>query len=1120
MRLLNAALCATCLLTESAMLSGAVACQTDIPVVEDSPDRTSNSAETPEPFKGISVPDGFRVSLYADDDLAHDIHSLSIDSQGRVVVSGPGYIRILIDEDNDGRADSFRQFADKPETGSQGMYWLGRHLLCSGDEGLLIFRDEDANDIADGPPQTFLKIEAGGEHHVHSIQKGPDGWWYIIAGNFAGVTSAYANLPTTPLKNPHNGVLMRLRHDLSGGEVVADGMRNAYDFAFSTNGDIFTYDSDDERDITLPWYLPTRVFQLLPMSDAGWVSSGWKRPSFWADMPPVIASFGRGSPTGVVSYQHRQFPASWFGSLFVLDWTLGRILAVPLDQDGSTWKSEPIEFASGTNQFGFAPTDIEVGPDGSLFVSVGGRGTRGSVYRIIHEDGLAALQKATETLKEDAAIDQVLKADQPLSSWSRSQWVPRAAKLGRKEFQAAALDVTHRIAERTRAIEILVELFGGLDATLSSELLQASSPVIRARTAWAIGRSNPQKPDSRSLKQLLSDTDPFVQRVALEALSTINTTEANNESESGTLNDYLPQIAAGLVSNDRFVRLSSAMLVQKLSDRQQQIIAGLIPSNARGLIWLGLGQQMRSEGVNMSVAKQATQVLTATNAPMELRREAARALQLALGDVGPSEKRPPMFDSYAARLPLAEYDFELNPIRAAVAKTFPSGDPLLDQELIRIISMTTPLNRELLGSLLAGITEESSPSDDIHRLAALSQFELERSFDESTRTAQALINIDVKVRRLGLKQDTNWDDRMGELFKALCRVDPAMPQLLVDQPGFGQPGHAYYMSQVAQDQVPKAIDGFVSTIQSDDDFVWSNDVVFIIGESKNPAHQQFLRDQLDNLSVRDAILIVLSEKPAKDDRSLYLDGLNSAQLNAVDACVKALTKLPPSNTPAEQYQLLSTARRLVNDLREFRIRETVMRLLQNNTGQSGGFVYGPDGHRPQPDAMRRWQELLANRYPEFTPVTTSDVAKEVYAMLPEVDWKSGSSQRGQKLFERLSCAKCHGGRRALGPDLIGVTRRFSRDDLIAAIVEPNRDISPRYQTTTIVTTSGKVYTGLIVYQAIDGVLLRDADHKTYRIEGADIESQEVQRSSLMPSGLLRNTTPEELADLMSYLETQ
>ena len=55
---------------------------------------------------GLRVPVGFKVALYADDELAHDIYCMTIDSLGRVVVSGAGYVRILIDSDEDGRADT------------------------------------------------------------------------------------------------------------------------------------------------------------------------------------------------------------------------------------------------------------------------------------------------------------------------------------------------------------------------------------------------------------------------------------------------------------------------------------------------------------------------------------------------------------------------------------------------------------------------------------------------------------------------------------------------------------------------------------------------------------------------------------------------------------------------------------------------------------------------------------------------------------------------------------------------------------------------------------------------------------------------------------------------------
>ena len=1059
-------------------------------------------------FSGIRVPAGFRVELYADDELAHDIHSLTLDSRGRVVVSGPGYVRILLDSDGDGRADRFQQFADGPATGSQGMYFHGSSLLCAGDGGLLLYRDENSDDRADEDPQVFLKIAAGGEHHVHSIQRGPDGWWYVMAGNFAGVTSAYATAATSPIRQPVSGTLLRLSPELRGGEIVADGFRNAYDFAFSGAGDFFTYDSDDERDISLPWYLPTQLFHILPASNAGYVTAGLKRPPTYPDMPPVPASFGRGSPTGVVCYRHEQFPAEYAGALFVQDWTLGRILCVPLKRQGAGWVSEPREFAVGQNQFGFAPTDMEVGPDGSLYVSVGGRGTRGSVYRIYYA-GAGGGQQPVGGGVRGGELERVLSARQPNTAWSRAEWVPVAKRLSATVFRAAAVDEGRSAAQRMRAIEILVELSGGLDAATGLALVSAGDSEVRARAAWAVGRTKPESPELSVLQRLLTDREASVRRAAVEAFSTATAVPV--------LNFLSLQLTALLSDSDRLVRLSAAQLVPRLDAGQRaQLQSGL--GDVRGLLWFYLGLLQRSGEQSAEAARVAAQVLVDPANGLEVRREAVRVLQLALGDTGAVKGRPVMYDSYGPRKSLESLERELNPLLPQLAGVFPTGDVVLDRELIRVFAMVAPPNREIFDRLLGQLTDESLPQDDIHCLAALSRMELERSQEESGRCARALIGVDVKLKRLGMKQDTNWDDRMGELYAQLCQVDPALPSLLVQQPGFGLPGHVLYLGRVPASVVPEAIDNVLSTIAADSEYQWTSEIVFLIGESGRAEHEQILRAQLDNLSVRDAVLMVLSERPVAADRSLYLSGLESPQLNAVEACVKALQKLPRSREAAEQWSLLACARRLIGDKREFLLRESVMRLLQNNNEQTLKFEFGESGYRLQPESMQLWQEWLERRYPDYRPTSLSEQAAALLKSLEAVPWDSGDAERGRVLFERLGCAKCHGGRRSLGPDLTGVSKRFSRADLFASIVDPNRDISNRYQTTSIETEAGQVLTGLIVYESVDGLLLRDAEHRTYRVEASEIAGRHQQRNSLMPEGLLRNTGAQDLADLNSYLQ--
>jgi putative heme-binding domain-containing protein len=69
------------------------------------------------------------------------------------------------------------------------------------------------------------------------------------------------------------------------------------------------------------------------------------------------------------------------------------------------------------------------------------------------------------------------------------------------------------------------------------------------------------------------------------------------------------------------------------------------------------------------------------------------------------------------------------------------------------------------------------------------------------------------------------------------------------------------------------------------------------------------------------------------------------------------------------------------------------------------------------------------------------------------------------------------------------------------------------------TKAGKTYTGLIVYDSVDGIMLRNGTNQTFRIEGKDIESKRTLPTSLMPAGLLKDLKDEDLADLYTYLKS-
>ena len=151
---------------------------------------------------GLRVPDGFEVTEYAGSDLANDIFCMTIDPRGRVTVSGRGYTRILVDDGN-GKAGRAIDFLAGPKDGAMGLMWEGDSLYVVGDGGLRRYRD--------GKPDLIRALKTGGEHDAHAMRRGPDGWLYVLCGNMTRVRGSYAQLPTSPIKRPVAGCVLRRR---------------------------------------------------------------------------------------------------------------------------------------------------------------------------------------------------------------------------------------------------------------------------------------------------------------------------------------------------------------------------------------------------------------------------------------------------------------------------------------------------------------------------------------------------------------------------------------------------------------------------------------------------------------------------------------------------------------------------------------------------------------------------------------------------------------------------------------------------------------------------------------------------------------------------------------------
>lgn len=134
----------------------------------------------------------------------------------------------------------------------------------------------------------------------------------------------------------------------------------------------------------------------------------------------------------------------------------------------------------------------------------------------------------------------------------------------------------------------------------------------------------------------------------------------------------------------------------------------------------------------------------------------------------------------------------------------------------------------------------------------------------------------------------------------------------------------------------------------------------------------------------------------------------------------------------------------------------------------------------------------------------------------------GDPLRGKAVFEgqRTSCVACHavqgrGGR--IGPDLSTTGARRNTRDLLEALLYPSSSLARGFETFGVLTNDGKVHTGLILSETTDAIRLRTTQQTELTIRRTDIEELQPSPVSVMPAGLDRTMSEEELRDLVAYL---
>ncbi len=1065
---------------------------------------------------GLRVARGFRVTQYADASLANDIYAMTLNSRGDVVVTSRGYIRTLLDNDRDGVADSSREFAGTA-TGGMGLCFDGNDLMFVGDGFFSRYRDSNGDGIADGAPEQLLPLQFR-EHGGHAPRKGPDGWWYVIGGNDTGFDQRHTTIPASTIIKPEAGAIVRVWPGPVQSEVVAHGFRNPYDFDFNWMGELFAYDSDVERDYFLPWYTPTRVYHVAHGGHHGWRLAGyqrsWNRPEYYPDSVSMLADMGRGSPTGVTAYRHYQFPAFYRGGLFCADWTFGKVFYLPLEENGATYAGRPQVFLEPVGNHGFAPTDLVVGPDGSLYVSIGGRGTRGGVFRIEYAGAGDRANYARSWSNGLNRVEAVLAAPQPLDAWSRDFWVPEARRLGAMPFVEAMLNNRMPPGARVRAVEIITELFNGLSSANAHAGATVDSPFVRARVAWSLGRlSNRQF--SSIISMLAVDSSPLVRRCALEAIL--------DRADDLTPATVLGAARMNIGDPDRRIRhLAAAILSNMPLEPYMGFLRDVAKGSPQERLTAALAAAYRGPLPHTGLVEESLGVFKATS-DADLRLQALRLISLGLGDWDLTNASVEVYTGYEnPRVNPADRGPLIAKVVTVIAPLFPSGNALVDIETARVLAMVKAPQPELRQKVLSQITGSSSATSDLHYLIVFSRLGSAAQTNLTPRIANAVLALDRKLggRQQRIKQ--NWVFRLTEVVERLVQSDPGLADALLRHPQFVKPAHVTLVKPLGPGRYLAGARLFARAAQSDPSFEWSGPLLDLLTALPSDEVRALLRKQWEaNVALRDDLVTKLAEIPDVADRDKLLSGLSSPNSKVVHACVLAWMTLPKEPTGRAVLPVTRLLKRLLNEPQQGALRVDAVELLNRDADQT--FAVTEQGNDLD-NLARVYQPVFdwfREKYPKLAPYLDEDREQNAAhwnLALRSVIWNNGNALRGAEIFQQRGCQTCHAGATPLGPDLSGAAARFSPIDLLGAIVFPNRDVAPAYRTTVFETRSGQ-YTGIVAFESADGVIVQTGATTTIRLGSDEILSRRPSTLSLMPGGLLEGLNTTQLADLYQYLKS-
>ena len=1047
----------------------------------------------------LKVPNGFTVELAAAPPLVAHPTMGCFDDRGRLYVSEnagvnlsaaelekqlPNSVRMLEDTNGDGRFDRSTVFADKM-TFPMGGAWYRGSLYVASPPNVWRLQDTTGDGVADRREVLVDKFGyTGNAASVHGCFAGPDGRIYWCDGRHG---HEFRDKDGKVKSKRAGSYVFSCRPDGSDVRIhCGGGMDNPVEVDFTDEGDVIG---------------TVNIFYTRPRVDClvHWLHGGayphyervlgeFKRTG---DLLGPIHRFGHVAISGTMRYRGKSLSPEFQHNYFATFFNIGKVVRLELERDRSTFRVTQREFLSASNQ-DFHPTDVLEAPDGSLLVvDTGGWFYRGCpTSQVAKPDVLGAIYRVRRKGAKAVAdpLGRSIKWDE------------------RSPADIAKLLDDDRPAVREHAI-VEYERRGAESMTALSQVVRNGSPVARRNAVWAltriVGVLTSETPEIAKLSAV-----PDIKSQKIIGLAATNAVRSTRGDESTQF------IVAADPATDEALNRARAAIRTALQDPSASVRQTACRSIAT---------------YPDITARQRLQAILESDAP-SVRREAAKAL----GRIGDAKSVPVLLSA-------ARRDIDRSEQHAVVYALIEINNPKLTSKGLQSDS---PAVQQ---AALIAIDQMNGGTLGAEQVAPL----LDKEHDGLRRSALQIVGRHPTWANVASRQLAQWL-KSNELsasktrdFRELAaafvttagarssigtalsnpKTTPSIRKLLLETiaDGRGLPLEESWVGPLQtalSSKKPSELQlamAAVSAIKTDR---FTNRLKQIGADTELPTMTRVAafeaaggKSSQVSQPAFELLLGMLTTPASTSDATNAARTLGGASLNA-----NQLLQLAPLLRSTGSIELL----------------DLIRPFARNASAEVGtAFLNSIEAARSLSSLSMVSVSEVVKRY----PATLRPRANALLLMLKDQDdkrigqidallplLKTGDAQRGRDVFfsKMSKCATCHRvadrGER-IGPDLSTIGANRSPHSLLESIVLPSSSLVREYKPFTIVTTAGKSYSGLIARETVDTIYLQPATGKPVAISRDDIDELAPSTVSIMPNGLDKALTRQQLADVIAWLST-